>query len=368
MRLGHTVDLVTYPFGESPDLEGLTIHRTVRPLAVKDVGIGPSLAKCVLDIPLFLKAHRLALSGCFDLVHTHEEAGVLGSWISRRTGILHLYDMHSSLPQQFANFGRYNWAPVVTAFRRLERYTMEASNGVIAICPELREHVIASGYRGPLALIENTLDFEVPPVGEEELQALRMHLGVEGLRVVLYTGTLEAYQGLDLLLAAARVVARHVPDVRFVIVGGTDDQGAKLKRQAEGLGIADAFVFVSAVSPTDVFRYHRIADVLVSTRSKGTNTPLKIYQYLRAGKPIVATAIHSHTQVLNHGSAELVKPTAEDIADGLVRVLNDAQRGRGLAEEAARMAREVYSEEVYMNRLRGLLDEILARGNKTRAA
>jgi glycosyltransferase involved in cell wall biosynthesis len=93
----------------------------------------------------------------------------------------------------------------------------------------------------------------------------------------------------------------------------------------------------------------------VSTRARGTNTPLKVYQYLRAGRPIVATDIRSHTQVLDASSAELVAPAPGAIAAGLLRVLRDPERGRRLADGAATLARERYSEAVYLQRLGDLL-------------
>jgi glycosyltransferase involved in cell wall biosynthesis len=360
-RLGHTVELVTYPFGESPTITGLTLHRTARPPLVSDVGIGPSVAKLFLDVPLFATAYRLARSGRFDLLHTHEEAGLLGSWIQRSTGLPHLYDMHSSLPQQFANFARFNWSPVVSAFRRIERYTLGGADAVIAICPELKDHVLASGYAGPVALIENTLDFPVPSIEQSQIAALREQLEIGDAPVVLYTGTLESYQGLELLIGAAQEVAREQSDVRFVLVGGTPEQIGTLRQQTHERGVEPAFRFVPAVAPTDVFLYHQMADVLVTTRSKGTNTPLKIYQYLRAGRPIVATAIRSHTQVLDGHTAELVQPDAAAIGAGLLRVIRDPKRGRALASAAATLARDRYSEDAYMRTLEGLIGRFTPR-------
>jgi glycosyltransferase involved in cell wall biosynthesis len=359
LKLGHSVELVTYPFGESPPaLNGVVIHRTRRVPGVRDVAIGPSIAKVLLDVPLFVTAYSLARTGQFDLLHTHEEAGAMGAWIKKKCGITHLYDMHSSLPQQFSNFGRYNWRPVVAAFQTLERYTLKGADGVIAICPELHDHVAESGYDRPLALIENTLDFEVPPINATAVKELRNRLGLATASIVLYTGTLEAYQGLDLLIDAAPPVVRAQPSVHFLFVGGSQRQITDLRQRARDRGVDKHFVFVPAVPPTEVFLYHRLADVLITTRVRGTNTPLKIYQYLRAGRPIVATAIRSHTQVLDPTSAELVTPTPDGIAAGLIRTVTDAERARDLAAGAARLARERYGEEVYLERLRGLLHQV----------
>jgi glycosyltransferase involved in cell wall biosynthesis len=369
LRLGHTVDLVTYPFGETPPLAGLTgleIHRSWRPPAVGDVGIGPSVAKLALDTALFRLAYRLARRG-YDLVHTHEEGAWAGVRIRERFGIPHLYDMHSSLPQQFANFNRFNWPPVVEVFRRFEDNVLAHADAVIAICPALRDHVLQSGYAGPLAMIENTLDFDPPAITAADVVALRSRLELDGRPAVVYTGTIEQYQGLDLLLAAAAELRRDGNAPGFVVVGGTAEQVAGLRERARSLGVDSLFRLVSAVPPLEVFAYLELADILITTRSKGTNTPLKIYQYLRAGKPIVATAIGSHTQVLTGETAELVEPTPAAIAAGLRRVLTSPERRATLAQGAAKLSRERYSETAYLDQLRDLLDRLPARGRRAAA-
>lgn len=357
-RLGHTVELVTYPFGATPQVSGLTIHRTARPPFVRDVAVGPSVAKLLLDGPLAHRALRLAASSRFDLVHTHEEAGWLGIQIRRRYGLPHLYDMHSSLPQQVANFKPFRKRIVVAIFERLERQTLQNADGVIAICPALRDQVLASGYKGPLALIENTLDFDVPPPPSDAVELLRRRLDVAQGPVVVYTGTLESYQGLDLLIAAIPGVLARVPRARLVVVGGTEAQIASLRRLAVGHRVADVVRLVPAVPPQEVPLYHQLADVLVTTRVRGTNTPLKLYQYLRAARPIVATDIESHTQVLDGTVAELVELEPYAIARGITRVLLDPARGRKLAETATRLASERYGEDNYMRSLEGLLAEL----------
>ena len=62
----------------------------MRPPVVRDVPIGPSIPKLMLDGPLFYRAWSLARRTEFDLLHSHEEAGVLGAWIARARGIPHL--------------------------------------------------------------------------------------------------------------------------------------------------------------------------------------------------------------------------------------------------------------------------------------
>src|SRR4051794_19950351 len=76
LELGHTVDLVTYPFGQDVSLPGLRVFRTLRPPFMTEVGIGPSWGKIPLDILVACSTLRRALTSRYDAVHSHEE----GSW------------------------------------------------------------------------------------------------------------------------------------------------------------------------------------------------------------------------------------------------------------------------------------------------
>jgi glycosyltransferase involved in cell wall biosynthesis len=107
-----------------------------------------------------------------------------------------------------------------------------------------------------------------------------------------------------------------------------------MKSLAYRRSAADYFIFPGTVPPEDVPSFFKIASVLVSPRISGTNTPLKIYSYLRSGVPIVATKILSHTQVLTDDVALLVEPQPESFGRGVLRVLEDGELGNRLAESA----------------------------------
>jgi glycosyltransferase involved in cell wall biosynthesis len=92
------------------------------------------------------------------------------------------------------------------------------------------------------------------------------------------------------------------------------------------------------------------ADLLVSPRIRGTNTPLKIYSYLRSGKPIVATNLLTHTQVLTPEIAVLVDPAAGPFAAAILELLENPERRAQLSSAARAVAAEKYSREVYLRR------------------
>ncbi len=358
---GHTVDLVTYPFGRDVDLPGLRIIRTLKPPFMRHVPIGPSFRKIVLDALLTLTALRVVLFGRqrYDAVHSHEEAGVLGVWLSRRLGIPHLYDMHSSLPQQLANF-RYSKSRLLGwCFERAEHRMVHGSQVVITICQDLQDTVQAMGAGDRAVLIENVMGGDVEPVPGPGRSALRAQFGVgESQPLVLYTGTFEKYQGLDLLMDAAVRLRQDVPDVAVLIVGGSSNQVAALAERAQA---ADApLIFAGQRRPHEVPHFVEACDVLVSPRISGTNTPLKIYSYLRSGRPIVATNLRTHTQVLSDDSAMLVEPTVASLAAGLHRVLTDRAERERLVGNAGRLADARYSRQSYVARTRRAYDMLVA--------
>jgi glycosyltransferase involved in cell wall biosynthesis len=362
--LGHSVDLVTYHIGESPDIPGLTIHRIPRVPGVATIKIGPSPAKILLDTLLLARALWLGMVNRYDLIHTHEEAGLMGALLSRLNGTPHIYDMHSSLPQQFGNFGAYNVAPVVAVFRGVESAMLAGADGVITICPDLARHVEASRYPGPHRLIENTYTDEPDP-GWVESRAgqLREQHDLRRRSVVLYTGTFEAYQGLELLLEAASLMGDTLPEALFVVVGGRPEQVRELNASISRQGLSKRFLLTGQVPPREIPAWISLAAMLVSPRVSGTNTPLKVYQYMKSGVPLVATDIHSHTQILDPSVCRLTPPTAEGLAEGIRELLAEPERATEIASGARQRAVEEYDNQVYIRKMADLLQAVTGKSS-----
>jgi glycosyltransferase involved in cell wall biosynthesis len=351
--LGHQVDLVTYPFGNDVSMPGLRVFRCVRPPFVRSVGIGPSLAKIPLDALLALAVLRRALGGRYDAIHSHEEGGLIGVVLAAMMGVPHLYDMHSSLPQQLTNFAFSRSALMRRAFLALERVMITRSRVVIVICPSLEETVRAIDPQARTVLIENAPGSCEEQATTEQAAAIRRSLGIAShAPMVLYTGTFEAYQGLDLLFDAMAIVAASSPDARLVLAGGKRDQVARARERARAAGIEAVTIFAGERPAEEIPAYLLAADVLVSPRSRGTNTPLKIYQYLRSGKPIVATRLLTHTQVLNDDTALLAGATAREFAASILTALSDSGRAAAIGQRARLMADTKYSYEAYLERTR----------------
>jgi glycosyltransferase involved in cell wall biosynthesis len=358
--LGHTVDLATYPFGRDVNLNGLRIWRCLRPPFVRRVKIGPSWAKVALDLALAATAARLAFTRRYDAVHSHEEGGAIGVALAWLLGVPHLYDMHSSLPQQVANFGyaRATWLARLLGW--LERVMIRRSTAVIVICDDLETTVRAVRRTVPTVVIENAPGSGTV-AGAGRGAAVRAALGVDDRTpIVLYTGTFEAYQGLDLLYTAMKVVLTRRSDVKLVMVGGEAEQIGEARRSVATLGIDRAVIFTGQRPPDDVPGFLDAATVLVSPRSTGTNTPLKIYQYLRSGRPIVATRLRTHTQVLSDENALLAEATPEGFAAAILRALDHPDEADATGRRAQALAAAKYSDEAFLAKTRAAYDILTA--------
>jgi glycosyltransferase involved in cell wall biosynthesis len=356
------VDLLTYPFGEDVDLPGLRIFRVRQPPFVHDVKIGPSIAKLLLDVPLYFAVARALKSESYDVLHSHEEAVFFGMRLACKHGVRHVYDMHSSLPNQLGNFQAYNLGVIRGLFQWLENRALRTCDGVITICAELAEIVKKQcgekqGESIPHVMIENTAD-DTEVFGRTK-EDVRVKLELQNKRIVLYTGTFESYQGLDILLKAfARVKGRY-GDAHLLMVGGTAEQVERYMQMAQWFGLDDTTTFVGSVHPSRIPAFLEAADMLVSPRSHGKYTPLKIYNYLRSHRPLVATDLFTHTQTLDSSMALLVPATDEGLATGIERLLEDRALGKRLAKAAAGRAEREFSDTAYIAKVAGFYERVM---------
>jgi glycosyltransferase involved in cell wall biosynthesis len=164
---------------------------------------------------------------------------------------------------------------------------------------------------------------------------------------VLYTGTFEAYQGLDLLYRSMAVVRRTRPDAKLVMVGGEPAQVEAARASTTALGWRTRRLHRPA-SRRRSSRVSRRGDAARLATIDGTNTPLKIYQYLRSGRPIVATRLRTHTQVLDDETSILAEPTPEAFGAAIVRALEDPARAAEIGPPRAGAGRvEVQRRRVH---------------------
>jgi glycosyltransferase involved in cell wall biosynthesis len=363
-ELGHEVDVITYHLGGEVKIPGVTILRTMKFPFIKEVAVGPSLSKIILDILVIIKAVRMLSKNKYDLLHTHEEAAIFGSVLTKFFKVRHLYDFHSSIPQAMRNFGYTGYFPLIAMLEFIERWIIKSSDGIITVSTVLDNYIRRINNSAVSVIIENSPPSASPDVNTDALISLKcVRPDLACKKIVLYTGTFEVYQGLELLIESAYLVMKRLPDVQFILVGGRPQQIKNLSELVEHHGIKSNFHFMGSLPVDVVPAIIDIADVLISTRITGNNPPLKIYEYMKSGKPIVATNIEAHTQILNNDIAVLVDPRPESIAYGIISLLDDPSSAKRLGVRSKQHFETNYSSEKKIEKMKQILDLITAECN-----
>jgi glycosyltransferase involved in cell wall biosynthesis len=180
--------------------------------------------------------------------------------------------------------------------------------------------------------------------------------------VIGYAGHLYAWKGVDVLL---RAIAR-VPGASGLVVGGHEEEPDlhRVRKLASELGIADRVTFTGHVQPADVAGKLRQASILVlpnpaSALSTRFTSPLKLFEYMAARRPIVATDLPSIREVLHDGQNALLVPSddAGSMAEAIRRLLEDDRLAARLARNAADAVQQ-YTWARRAERLEALFSEV----------
>jgi glycosyltransferase involved in cell wall biosynthesis len=337
--IGHDVHIVTYPFGqEDIKVRRAKVHRTASFRPETNAKVGPSPEKFLLDFQLLRLLCRVIRRENIDIIHAHNyEAaliGVLAKWVTRRPL---LYNAVNLMSDELAgyNFIRPTWLAHGIA-HGLDWFTPIFPNHITAVSPELREWLLQKGV--PAAKVDMIpAGIEPDLFDHPDPKKFREQYELGGRPVVMYTGVLNAFQRIDYLLAAFAFVLREKPEALLLIVNPlvSETYERTCRRQAQELGIEDSVIWISPHPLKDLPSYLALADVTVVPRPECPGHPVKLLNYMLAGRPIVSFAggakgvrhLHDAYIVPNHNS--------EALGQGIVTLLKD----RALAAKLGANAR-----------------------------
>ena len=349
---GDNIDVLTFHEGRAVAYPNVSIYRIPAWPFLGNIRPGFSLKKLLCDGLLCVKLIVLLCQKRYDLIHAVEESAFMAlvvKWILR---VPYLYDMDSSLAQQMIE--KYpRLAYLSHAFMCCERRAVESASVVLPVCEALAKRI--EPYH-PLKVI---LLEDVPLLGESthSFPAVENDLDVPGIRI-LYVGNLEAYQGIDLLLESFAVAMREVSSITLFIVGGEKDHREFYQHKVEKLGIDRNVRFLGPRPLDQLSAYLSQADILVSPRIKGNNTPMKLYSYLASGKAVLATNLLTHTQVITRDVALLADPTPESFGEGMLQLIQDSHLRGTLGQAAQKLVKEKYSYPAYRQKLNAAYDHL----------
>lgn len=355
------VEVLCYEEGTPVAIPNVLVRRARTPRFLRGIGPGVSLKKILSDLFLFGAVIRL-LWKCrhapFDLVHAVEESVFMALIVRKLFGLPYVYDMDSYLSSQLVE--RWQWLkPVQPLLRSLEGVAVKNAEGVICVCDALMQTARSLGASRVFLLSDVSL-LDVPGLdcGSDGIDLRSKYEIPSDSLILLYVGNLEPYQGIDLLIEGFRLAAAEYGAISLVIAGGRREHIESYEKICEQLDIASRVHFTGPRPLHELKSLLEQADVLVSPRISGNNTPMKLYSYLHAGRPILATNLETHTQVLDSGNSLLADPAPSAFASGIVRLANDGPLRERLATSARRAAEENYTLPIFRERLLAIYSAI----------
>ena len=358
-RAGYDVHLLCYPIGEDISINGVTIHRCAKIPGLASVPIGPSWCKIAYDIPFFFSAIWLTFLRRFDVIHGVEEAGIIAGLISFFNRVPYVFDMDSSMPEQLEKSGFIKSSPLLKFVSKIEGFFLRRARAILTVCEALSDKAKIQAANIPIYQIEDFPVEDADKVDVSLLKKLKEQYRKDSRKILLYTGNLESYQGIDLLLDSCALLKQQTKEFLLLIVGGSVEQVDHYSTKCKELNIADKVVFIGQRPTQEMGTFMALADVLVSPRSEGENTPLKLYSYMAADRAIVASSIRTHTQVLDEQSAFLAKPEKEPFSKALISALEDSDLARRKAKKALQLVETRYSFKQFSENLERLYRDIL---------
>ncbi|MEO8090133.1 MAG: glycosyltransferase family 4 protein [Gemmatimonadales bacterium] len=349
---GHQIDVLTFHEGADVEIANCRIYRTGRLPWIRNIRPGFSIKKVISDAFMFAKCLRMVRRNRYDLIHAVEESAFIAAAMQSLTGVPYVYDMDSSLAEQLVDaYPGLHFA--FPALRRCEALAVRRSLGVLTVCAALEEVAHGHAPDKTVGRVEDTTLLS-PGAHSGNGQGTETSLpsGVDGQSLVaMYVGNLEHYQGIGLLIDGFRHTVARVPNAHLVIVGGMQEDIERYRRRAQQLGIVTQVHFLGPRPISSLNGLLQRADVLVSPRLKGLNTPMKIYSYLDSGIAVLATRLRSHTQVLDDRTAYLVAPEPEALGDGLAHLLSDPGLRARLASQAKAYVQQEFTPAAAQRKL-----------------
>ena len=348
-ELGYQVDLLTLPFGEDIAIENITIIRVPNLFGVKNIAIGPSLLKALFDLVLLYKAIGLLRKQQYDVIHGIEEGGFLALMLSRWFKTKSVFEKHSD-PASHRKGLLKNM--VLSLYAAMEKYTIRRVNLVIGTGDGLADQARQTKPKGEVVAIFDIPSSLYESTDEDAAQTalkLRQH---SNEKLATFVGSFAVYQGIDLLFETIPYVLKKSSDIRFIIIGGNPTEISEQQSKLKALGLDERVTFTGKIPPDDLPDYLKASDILLAPRHSGVNTPLKILDYFKAGRAIVATDVASNRLILNEEIALFASPTFDQYGEGILSLLENDKHRIMLGENGLQQYKQKYNFHTF----KGLLE------------
>jgi glycosyltransferase involved in cell wall biosynthesis len=342
--LGHEVHIVTYHFGEDIPVRGPCLHRTPSLTGESQVIVGPTVRRPLYDLQMVFKTLQVISKHRPQVLHAHGYEAALAAWLCRLvSGLPIVYSGHNTMADELPTyrFIRPQWLARTLA-RLLDAWVPRLGTRCLPHSSNIEGFFHGMGLKHRTEPVVN-FGIDVEGMTHGDPSTVRARHGLHGRPVVLYTGVLDEFQRLDLLLEAVAELVRHEPLVKLLIVVTIPNERhlAALRRRAEQLQIGDHLILTEPQPLSAIPDHLAACDVAVVPRPAAPGFPIKLLNYMAARKACVLFE-SSASRGIQHGvNAYLAAPdTSAALADALLTVLRNDELRQRIARNGHQLVRQ----------------------------
>jgi len=325
--VGHEVHIVTYHFGEDIVVRGPRLHRITPLTNEESVVVGPTSRRPLYDLQMVFKTLQVIRDHRPHLLHAHGYEAALAAWLCRlATGLPMVYSGHNTMADELPTYRFIRPQFLAQALARaLDVLVPRLGDLCLPHSANIQQFFHHMGLRGRTEKIVN-FGIDVDWIARGDCANLRQRHGLGGEPVVLYTGVLDEFQRIDLLLGAMTHVLKAEPTARLLVVVSIPQEKhlSRIRREAGNLGILDHIIFTDPQRLESVRNYLQVADVAVVPRPQAPGFPIKLLNYMAASRPCALFTSSASTGLVHRQNCLLASPdSAEALAGAILELIGD---------------------------------------------
>jgi glycosyltransferase involved in cell wall biosynthesis len=280
--------------------------------------------------------------------------GVSGLWLAKKLAIPLILEVNAPLVYEQQRYRSGLTSPPLA--RWVERRIWQKADLLIAVSKSLRSQLEDSGVDPRrIQVLPNGVNLELFHVASSP-NPLRKDLNLDGHFTVGFVGTFRPWHGVELLLTAFQDLHRVDPRTRLLLVGDGPLR-SRFEEQVRNAGLQGAVIFAGRVAHQDVPRYLAAMDVAVApypALDEFYYSPIKLFEYMAAGRAVVASRIGQIAEILRNGENGLLFEPGDRA--GLLRCLQRVRQNVTLRNELGRRAVAACSEYTWSGNAARVID------------
>lgn len=285
--------------------------------------------------------------------------------VAKEMGIPFILEVNAILTREQQTMRGLHLADIA---QKIEDKLFRESDAILTVSDWLKEYIVSrQADSSKIRVLPNGIDPELFKTTADETNEFRHQFRCRNNFLIGFSGSLKPWHGVELLVEAMPEILRRIPEARAVIIGD-GPLNEKLRQLANELGVAKNVIFTGRVQHETISRYLTALDVAVAPylpRQDFYFSPIKIFEYMAAGAPILTTLQGQIPQILRDGETGLFFTPGDraDFVNQIERLYNDPALRRRLSEKGKREVFSKYTWKKNAERIVELANTLTGSGN-----